>query len=143
MLRNSGSPLPDAIRSDMEPGFGQSFADVRVHNGIKAGESARAVQAQAYTVGRAIVFGPGRFDSGSQEGRNLIAHELAHVAEHPRGTALPSGALRIGTPHDGGEIRAEQASAAALNGRRGTSDLLSSGSPHWMRHRKLMINLRN
>jgi hypothetical protein len=54
-------------------------------------ESARAVNAQAYTLGRDIVFGEGRYKPGTNEGRRLIAHELTHVVQQqhiPRPTHL-------------------------------------------------------
>lgn len=121
VLRHSGIPLPDGIRRDMEQRFDHNFADVRVHTDTRAAESARAVQAQAYTVGRSIVFDQGRFAPGSQDGRNLIAHELAHAAETPRGGPLTSGDLYVSTPRDSGERRAEQRSAAALKGGPGMS----------------------
>jgi hypothetical protein len=62
-----------------------SFADVRVHAGPRAAESARAVGAAAFTVGSSIVFGDGYYAPGTQAGRALLAHELAHVAQGPRG----------------------------------------------------------
>src|SRR4029077_8998756 len=43
--------------------------------------SARGVNAHAYTVGRNIVFGGGRFAPDTNEGQHLIAHELAHVVQ--------------------------------------------------------------
>src|SRR5207247_5083803 len=65
--------------SFMEPRCGHSFGEVRVHNDTRAAESARAVNAVAYTVGRDVVFGAGQFAPHSHEGRKLIAHELTHV----------------------------------------------------------------
>ncbi|HEY0137812.1 MAG TPA: DUF4157 domain-containing protein, partial [Nannocystis sp.] len=54
---------------------------MRIHADARAGESARAVNAQAYTVGQDIVFGQGRYAPGKREGKKLLAHELAHVAQ--------------------------------------------------------------
>jgi outer membrane protein OmpA-like peptidoglycan-associated protein len=54
---------------------------VRVHTDTLAARSARAVQAHAYTVGRQIVFGAGRYAPGTPAGRRLLAHELAHVLQ--------------------------------------------------------------
>jgi hypothetical protein len=61
---------------------------VRVHTGEKAAESARAVGALAYTVGDQIVFGAGRFAPQSSTGRQLLAHELAHVGQQTGGAVL-------------------------------------------------------
>ena len=61
--------------------FGHDFSRVRVHSGGAAEQSARDVNANAYTVGHNIVFGAGRFAPGTHEGRRLIAHELTHVVQ--------------------------------------------------------------
>jgi outer membrane protein OmpA-like peptidoglycan-associated protein len=81
VLRSSGQPLDVATRSFMEPRFGQDFSSVRVHTDAKAAESARAVNAMAYTVGRDVVFGEGNYRPGNGLGRKLLAHELAHVVQ--------------------------------------------------------------
>lgn len=54
---------------------------MRVHAGARAAASARDVQAQAYTVGRHIVFGDARYRPRTHQGRALLAHELAHVVQ--------------------------------------------------------------
>ena len=46
-----------------------------------AAQSARDLNADAYTVGESIVFGAGRFAPGTNQGRRLIAHELTHVVQ--------------------------------------------------------------
>ncbi len=65
----------------MEPRFGHDFAHVRVHTGSKAAESARTVNALAYTAGQNIVFGAGNYAPGTSTGRRLMAHELTHVVQ--------------------------------------------------------------
>jgi hypothetical protein len=65
----------------MEPRFGHDFSHVRVHTDERADESAREVNAIAYTVGRNIIFGQGRYGPASTEGRRLLAHELTHVIQ--------------------------------------------------------------
>ncbi|MEK7810855.1 MAG: DUF4157 domain-containing protein [Pseudomonadota bacterium] len=81
VLSGSGRPLDTAIQQDMGNRFGYDFSNVRVHTGSAAEQSARDVNALAYTVGHNIVFGGGRFDTGSNEGRRLFAHELTHVVQ--------------------------------------------------------------
>lgn len=81
VLSGSGSPLDLALRHDMEQRFGHDFSTVRVHAGEAAEQSARDVNANAYTVGHNVVFGVGRFAPGTHEGRRLLAHELAHVVQ--------------------------------------------------------------
>jgi hypothetical protein len=71
----------------------RDFGDVRVHTGGAAAESARAVDAQAYTVNRDIVFGAGQYAPHSEAGRQLIAHELTHVVQQQTGSDR-AGAVR-------------------------------------------------
>jgi hypothetical protein len=65
----------------MEPRFGHDFSQVRVYTDSQAAESSRAVQAWAYTVGSNIVFGSGWYAPTTNDGRQLMAHELAHVTQ--------------------------------------------------------------
>ena len=108
VLRTAGTPLPDGVRRDMQTTLGHDFADVRIHTDARAGDSARQVDALAYTVGRHLVFASGRFSPETGDGRRLITHELVHAAGNRRGAAPPSGALRISSPDDPAERHATQ-----------------------------------
>ena len=81
VLRSPGQPLDSATRAFMEPRFGYNFGNVRVHNDTKSADSAWAMNARAYTVGEQIVFGAKQFAPMSQQGRELLAHELAHTIQ--------------------------------------------------------------
>src|SRR4051812_36993176 len=61
LLEQSGQPLPDAARRDMEARLGASFSDVRLHTDDQATRAASEVDARAYTAGSHIVFGNGEF----------------------------------------------------------------------------------
>ncbi|HEY2914585.1 MAG TPA: DUF4157 domain-containing protein, partial [Candidatus Angelobacter sp.] len=78
-LRSPGQPLDKKTRAFMEPRFGRDFSGVRVHMDVKAQESARAVNAKAYTVGSDVVLAAGQPAAGSRESTQLLAHELTHV----------------------------------------------------------------
>ena len=65
----------------MEPQFGHDFSRVRIHADATAAESATAVNALAYTVGRDIVFAAGRYAPATPAGQGLLAHELTHVIQ--------------------------------------------------------------
>jgi len=80
-LRSPGQALDTSTRSFMEPRFGHDFSQVRVHTDTMAAESARAVNAAAYTVGQDIVFGSGYYSPGAGDGQRLLAHELTHVVQ--------------------------------------------------------------
>src|SRR5512143_3885772 len=68
-LRSPGRPLDESTRALMESRFGYDFSGVRVHTDSRAPESARAVNALAYTVGSEVVFGAGQYAPASGEGR--------------------------------------------------------------------------
>jgi outer membrane protein OmpA-like peptidoglycan-associated protein len=116
VLNASGRPLDPGTRAFMEPRFGRDFSGVRIHTDGKAAESAKAVQAQAYTVGGDIVFGGGRYRPESGEGRELLAHELAHVVQQGGGRA--EGSIVLGDPFSAAEEQADGAARAALAGGR-------------------------
>ena len=81
VLRSPGQPLDSAAREFMEPRFGRDFSEVRVHADSAAAHSAQDIQASAYTIGRHIVFGAGRYLPQSPGFHNLLAHELAHLVQ--------------------------------------------------------------
>lgn len=76
-----GEPLAKNLRDFFEPRFVHDFSQVRVHFDAAAARSARDVAAQAYTVGRHVVFDTGRYAPMSATGRTLLAHELTHVVQ--------------------------------------------------------------
>ena len=81
VLNSPGEPLDSTSRGFFEPRFGYDFSNVRVHSDTRAQQSAGAVNAQAYTVGRDIVLGPGAASQPAVGARPLLAHELAHVVQ--------------------------------------------------------------
>jgi hypothetical protein len=122
VLRSAGMPLDAATRAEMEPRFRHSFADVRIHADGQAAASARAVGAHAYTVGRDVVFGAGRYAPASAEGRRLMAHELAHVVQQSgASTASIHPRLEVGAVDDPAEREADRAADAVLRGGAGAA----------------------
>jgi hypothetical protein len=125
VLNRDGQPLEPQTRAFMEERFGEDFSQVRVHTDAVAADSAAALGASAYTVGQQVVFGQGRFDPGSQTGRQLLAHELAHTIQQGRGgppptleadSPLEQSADRAATKilQGGGGVRVEGASAPGI-----------------------------
>ncbi|MFM1799864.1 MAG: hypothetical protein RLZZ117_2142, partial [Cyanobacteriota bacterium] len=80
-LASPGQPLDASARAFFEPRFGVDLRGVRVHTDGQAQQSARDVNALAYTVGSHLVFGPGRYAPESPGGQQLLAHELTHVLQ--------------------------------------------------------------
>jgi len=77
----SGRALPESVRSEFERRLGADLRDVRIHTDAAAAGLARTARADAFTVGRSVVFGEGRFAPETEEGGRLVAHELAHVVQ--------------------------------------------------------------
>ena len=96
-LAEGGRPLDPRVRARMERRFGRDLDGVRVHTSEAATRSADQVDAAAYTVGRHVVFGPGRYDTGTGPGLRLLAHELAHVVQPAGGPVLRRFHLPHGT----------------------------------------------
>ena len=74
-------PLDAQTRTVFESRLGYDLSEVRIHTGANAEQSAQALDAKAYTFGRDIVFGRGHYRPDSHTGRQLLAHELAHVTQ--------------------------------------------------------------
>ncbi|KAF5418454.1 MAG: protein of unknown function (DUF4157) [Candidatus Methanocomedens sp.] len=83
-LKGGGQPLSENDRAFFEPRFGRDFSQVRVHTDANAAETARAVNARAFTVGQDVVFDTGQYAQGTSDGRRLMGHELMHVVQQSR-----------------------------------------------------------
>jgi hypothetical protein len=80
-LNAPGQPVHESVRPLMESRIGFDFSKVRVHTDSRAAESARSLNAEAYTSGSNVVFAQGHYDPLSAAGQSLLAHELTHVAQ--------------------------------------------------------------
>jgi outer membrane protein OmpA-like peptidoglycan-associated protein len=108
VLNSSGQPLDAGTRAFMEPRFGHDFSGVRVYTDARAAESARSVNALAYTVGRNVVFGTGQYAPGTSEGQRLLAHELTHTIQQSQaGSPSLAGSMRLSEPNNADERQAE------------------------------------
>ena len=88
VLRSPGQPLDAGARGFFEPRFRRDFANVRIHDDLRAARSAREVGALAYTVGQHVVVDPARYRAETAEGRRLLAHELTHVIQQDGASSL-------------------------------------------------------
>jgi len=89
-LNGGGQALPEPDRHFFESRLGHSLGDVRIHTDAQAARTAKSLSAQAFTHGRDVYFGAGKFQPTGAEGRRLLAHELAHTVQQaaaPGGTA--------------------------------------------------------
>jgi hypothetical protein len=124
VLRSPGEALDAKTRAFMEPRFGHDFGQVRVHSDAKAAQSARAINAWAYTVGARVIFGDGQYAPHLATGQRLIAHELAHVVQQ---SSIPngSGTKEIRVLPDNGPLE-DEARMAETTATEGHSAAVSS-----------------
>jgi Domain of unknown function (DUF4157) len=99
-LASPGRPLDPSARALLEPRFGHDFSQVRVHTDATAANSARSMNALAYTVGRDVVFGAGQYAPGTRAGQRLLAHELTHVLQQRAGLAVQRQAVKAASTDD-------------------------------------------
>jgi hypothetical protein len=115
VLRTPGQPLDTATRGFMESRLGYSFDHIRVHTDDRAAESARAVDALAFSVGRDLVFDRGEYAPHTAAGARLLAHELAHAVQSPEPVGM-FPFLRVGAVEDPAEQAAERTADAVMRG---------------------------
>jgi hypothetical protein len=114
LRRESGHPLDAATRAFFEPRFDRDFSDVRVHTDSTASESARSIDARAFTIDRSIAFAEGQYSPETSEGQKLLAHELTHTIQQGEGLVRRQPADQ-GSPdsQNGGPGGAPQSSVPA------------------------------
>jgi hypothetical protein len=127
VLRTPGQPLEPGARAMMESRLGHDFSRVRVHTDAHAAESARSVDALAYTVGRDVVFGARQYSPGTPAGQRLLAHELVHVTQQEQTTST-SGTLAVGATDSPAERNAAAAAGGASGSRGSMSPRLGNSS---------------
>jgi hypothetical protein len=106
-LAADGQALDPATRGYFEHRMHWDFSRVRIHDDQPAAESAHSIGASAYTAGSHIVFGRAQYAPGTNAGRRLIAHELAHVVQQTSGTAVPAIQRQAVPPEKFAELIAE------------------------------------
>lgn len=127
--RGGGEPLDAGTRAAMESHLGHDFGGVRVHTDAAASDSARAVNAQAYTVGNDIVFQSGRYDPASTAGQHMLAHELTHVVQQSTGPVdgtPAAGGIQISDPSDRFEQEAQRTADRVVGSSAETSSVQAS-----------------
>ncbi|MFE5934855.1 DUF4157 domain-containing protein [Streptomyces sp. NPDC056470] len=119
-LQGPGAPLEPGVRDQMSTSYGHDFSPVRVHVGPEAERATGELGALAYTVGNDVVFAQGAYDPLSRRGRSLIAHELAHVAQHGGHPSAP-GFLRahpsVAPPDADARLERQAHTASAFHAR--------------------------
>jgi hypothetical protein len=89
-----GRDVPEANAGPVDraldrAGQGESLGGAVLHTDGVAAEAASALNAHAFTAGQDVYFGAGQYAPHTDEGQQLIAHEMTHV-EQAQGIEAPS-----------------------------------------------------
>jgi hypothetical protein len=111
---NGGRPMEAPLRRFMESRLGHDFSGVRLHTGRQAEESAKSVNALAYTAGQNVVFGAGGYAPDTPRGLHLLAHELGHVVQQSRNPPPMGTRPRVESQASMAEIEADRTATSVL-----------------------------
>jgi Domain of unknown function (DUF4157) len=113
-LAESGGPqaLPAELARRLSKSLGLDASRVRIHTDDQAAAAAVQLHARAFTIGEDIYFAAGCYDPHSEAGLELLAHEVAHVAQHQRGAL--NGARGVSRPDDAHERQADELASRFL-----------------------------
>lgn len=105
--QGQGEKIDSSLLQTLEKEFQHSFGHVRIHKSGADADSAKALNAHAFTVGADIYFDRGQFSPQTKQGLELLAHELTHVVQFDEGR-LPShgGEMSVSSPSDAVEVEA-------------------------------------
>jgi hypothetical protein len=123
--KGGGGPLPDEVRTFMEPRFGVDFSQVRVHTDSGAAQMNRVLNAQAFTHRQNIYFGAGK--SAGKDA--LTAHELTHVLQQTGGAQSKAAAHVPGIQREVQVRPPGRGEASAFDRRQELIDRLNGQSP--------------
>lgn len=113
--KGSGQPLELKTRSEMETSFGHDFSEVHIHADTAADKPARELGARAFTSGKDIFFRENAYQPGSEAGKGLLGHELAHVIQ--QGSGISGTEHALSNSKSSLETEAETAGSAVASGK--------------------------
>jgi len=79
--KSAGTPLPLSVRKYMEPRFEANFSHVRIHTDDRASQLNKQINAKAFATSNHIFFADGQFQPETDDGKELLAHELTHTIQ--------------------------------------------------------------
>lgn len=75
------SALPTPLRHQFEADLGTNLSEVRIHQN----HAATLMQAEAFTRGNDIFFSPGAYQPFTEQGKEVLAHEVSHIVQQRSG----------------------------------------------------------
>ncbi|AFZ55797.1 DUF4157 domain-containing protein [Anabaena cylindrica FACHB-243] len=107
-VRGKGQSLPENLQEPLEQAFKADFRQVRIHTDSPANHLNQSLQAKAFTTGKDIFFRQGEYQPSSQQGQELIAHELTHVVQQNNGLVQRQGLIQKKTTEDKSKVISER-----------------------------------
>ncbi len=84
-----GRRLGHDLQQHLEPNIGINLRDVQIHNNEEAHAAAYALNAKAFTHGNHIFFARNHFNPYTSKGKQLLTHEVTHVAQQRMSSYTP------------------------------------------------------
>lgn len=113
-LASPATSLDPGTKAEMGQHFQFNFDQVKIHQDSAAAASAEQLHARAYTTAGHMVFGAGKYQPQSPEGKRLIAHELTHVVQQSQHPRLQDGF--VSQPGDAAEREATRVADTVVSG---------------------------
>lgn len=79
--KGRGGDLPEALQREMGSKIGADFSGVKIHTDANAVQMNREIGAKAFAHSNNIYFNSGQYNPATQQGKHLLAHELAHTVQ--------------------------------------------------------------
>ncbi len=88
---SSSDKMPPLVQRKMEASFSEDFSNVNIH---KNSAQSTDMDAHAFTQGNDIHFAPGQYNPESQQGQELLGHELTHIVQQWSGVVKPTTQMK-------------------------------------------------
>ncbi|MEM7344710.1 MAG: DUF4157 domain-containing protein [Chloroflexota bacterium] len=113
--RGQGQSVDERTQNEVGGALGYDFSEVTIHDNKESHELSRDLEARAFTTGTDVFFGEGEYNPDSNEGQELLAHELTHVVQQQSGQVdLGGSGMRVNDPDDSYEKQADQVAARVV-----------------------------
>ena len=95
LLECSASPvvLPEETRMGLEQHFGYRLSNIK----FTQSPAVTQLGELAYARGNEVRFAPGAFSPHTQEGQEILRHEVAHIIQQAKGQVQPEGGMPLNT----------------------------------------------
>jgi Domain of unknown function (DUF4157) len=116
VINRGGQKLDIVTRNFLEPKFGHSFENVRIHADAESEKLSSNFGARAFAVENDLFFGNGEFNLQTSRGQHLLAHELVHVVQHNRFQTSQSKSNLVSDVADSAEVEASNLASRVVAG---------------------------